>query len=121
MPDIFLYSTLALSALSAADGDVGMLYDRKPIDERCVRMPYITPAGVNSGDYFLSRRLKSARPLPGVESKPEPLNGRGWTLQESILSRLNVLLLKINFIGSVSLKDMMRSKPYHIQTFHILP
>jgi hypothetical protein len=29
-----------------------------------------------------------------VESKPEPLNGRGWTLQESILSRLNVLFAK---------------------------
>jgi len=89
MADIYLYSTLTISASDALDGNAGFLYRRNPLQDEFAKIPYINRDGVVDGHYYIAPKLRSI-----FDTEPFPLNRRGWTLQESILARRTVLFGK---------------------------
>lgn len=88
MAQIYNRSTLTISASRAPSSDTGFLQGTNADDDtRSGFVPICHPRGL--GTYYLSQRApESSSYLTDVERGP--LNSRGWTLQERILSRRNI-------------------------------
>jgi hypothetical protein len=84
MAQVYNRSTLTLSAARIASPDHGFLQSKDGAKSDFVTIP--DPK--NRGNYYLSNKPSSSY-LEDVERGP--LNFRGWTLQERILSRRNLL------------------------------
>lgn len=89
MADIYLYSTLTLCASDAVDGNAGFLHQRGQLEDDFAKIPYIDKDGVSNGHFYIAPKHRSV-----LDPEVFPLNRRGWTLQESILARRNVLFGK---------------------------
>lgn len=77
MPDIYKGSNVTIVAASARASSTGFLETRNPKVERMVRLPYRCPNG-ELGTAFLYRLTP--------HQKSPPIDGRAWTLQESLLA-----------------------------------
>lgn len=87
MAQIYNRSTLTISASRAASSDTGFLSGTNDDDTRSGFVPICHPRGL--GTYYFSQRApESSSYLTDVERGP--LNSRGWTLQERILSRRSI-------------------------------
>jgi hypothetical protein len=90
MAQIYNHSTLTISASRAPSSDTGFLQGTNAEDDTtCTSgfVPICHPRGL--GRYYLSQRApESSSYLTDVERGP--LNRRGWTLQERILSRRSI-------------------------------
>ncbi|OCL11435.1 HET-domain-containing protein [Glonium stellatum] len=81
MAEIYMQSTITLSAASATSGDTGLFLPRKPY--MSVKLPYCDKHGALSGHYYITNRQLGTF-LDEVERGP--LQTRAWTLQERLLA-----------------------------------
>jgi hypothetical protein len=82
MADVYSQAHLTLSASCATSGDTGL--EQVPPPEIKVEVPYYGRDNQRRGSFFVSNRRISEFDLEVVDG---PLNERGWTLQERLLSQ----------------------------------
>ncbi|KAF2103169.1 HET-domain-containing protein [Rhizodiscina lignyota] len=81
MADVYSNAVITLSAAAAVSGDTGLLLHRDAGTTVC--MPYFDADEIESGEFWISK----FRPDDfEAEVANGPLNKRGWTLQERVLS-----------------------------------
>lgn len=93
MARIYNLSTLTISAASASSAEEGFLWPRISYEEISAKIPHRDRSGKLNSYYYLAEPVKDF----GKEVEDGPLNTRGWTLQERILSRRNVFFGKDQF------------------------
>jgi hypothetical protein len=98
MATIYMHATLTLAAANASSGAEGFLRPTPP-PKRTVTMPYFTQEDTLASHYYLSDQLSSFN----EDVIGGPLQRRGWTLQERLLSRRVVFFGKIKYTGSARL------------------
>lgn len=78
MGDVYKNSVLTISASSATNSHVGFLIARNPLEQLTCDLQHLAPNGGNA------ERIQVVWPAP--MNGENRTNGRGWTLQELILS-----------------------------------
>jgi hypothetical protein len=82
MADIYMHSSMTLSASIAISADSGLFYSRTKNND--VKLPYRRRDGVSDGYFYLSNKYLSSF---DDDVSHGSLSGRGWCLQERVLSR----------------------------------
>jgi hypothetical protein len=90
MAQIYNNSTITLCAANSAAADEGFLKPRLPLEQRSTKLPHRDRTGSLDGYYYITEPLSNFN----EDVEQGPLNKRGWTLQERVLSRRNVFFGK---------------------------
>ena len=101
MEAVYYNSYITISAASATSTSVGFLHPRPPLHVQ----PLELPLRLHLGSEIATSIMYEESQLPAFEARNNPIEQRGWTLQEKLLSR------RVLIYGAARLQWMCRSVP----------